>query len=68
MTIDQVCTFKREARHFVIGTLKKIYAKCPLLFGVVKNCTIFNPEKIQPVSQSKLSILNKVIVPKKFLT
>ena len=48
LTIEQVRTFEREARNFVIATLKKIFAKCPLLFDVVKNCTIFNLEKIQP--------------------
>ena len=48
VTIEQVWIFKRKAINFVIATIKKIYAKCPLLFHVVKNCTIFHPEKIQP--------------------
>ena len=30
--IEQVHTFKRKARYFVIATLKKTYAKFPLLF------------------------------------
>ena len=50
-TIAQVRAFKREARNFFIPTLKKIYARCPLLSDVVKNFTIFttfNLEKIQP--------------------
>ena len=46
VTIEPVLAFKREAVNFVKATLKKIYAKCPLLFDVVKNCT--NSEKIQP--------------------
>ena len=35
VTIEQVFTFKREARSYVVATLKKIYAKCSLLLGVV---------------------------------
>ena len=56
------CTFKRETRNFVIATLKKIYAKCILLFDVVKKCTIFNPDKIQPGKTKYLK--QKVIVSK----
>ena len=56
------CTFKRETRNFVIATLKKIYVKCILLFDVVKNCTIFNPDKIQPGKTKYLK--QKVIVSK----
>ena len=70
VTIDQVRTFKREA---TIATLKKIYAKYPLLFDVVKNCTIFNLEKIQPdrgkyLRKKKAKLLFQKFVNLNFLT
>ena len=46
LTIEQGHAFKSETRNFVIATLKKIYAKCPLLFDFVKNCTILSPLKL----------------------
>ena len=44
--LNKIIHLKVKREIFVIATLKKIYAKCPLLFDFVKNCTILSPLKL----------------------
>ena len=50
----------------------KIYTKCPLRFSIVKSCTIFSPEKIQPEKakylKQKANLLFQIFVKLNLLT
>lgn len=62
VTIEHVCTFKRKAINSVVSTVKKIRAKCSLLFDVVKTCTKFVPEKIQQDKAKYLKQKTKLLL------
>ena len=66
VTVKQVKSYKVGARPFIIGLLKKMKERCPLLSPIVQNVTCLNPEKIRSFNITSLkkklqSFITKIV-------
>ena len=46
MTLDSINKFRKEAMQFVLRLLEKFFARSPVRFTIVRNVSVFNPQKI----------------------